>query len=61
MRAAATFGFGQLGKGRTPWSVSEVTSEMVGNPSVSEMVSCYMVSLRRQKVNTTTHLYVSVF
>ncbi|KAF9071273.1 hypothetical protein BDP27DRAFT_1219208, partial [Rhodocollybia butyracea] len=44
MRAAATFGFGQLvGKGRTPWSVSEVTSEMVGNPSVSEMVSCYMV------------------
>ncbi|KAF9041858.1 DNA breaking-rejoining enzyme [Rhodocollybia butyracea] len=53
MRAAATFGFGQLvGKGRTPWSVSEVTSEMVGNPSVSEMVSCYMVSLRRRKVQS---------
>lgn len=51
MRAAATFGFGRLlGKGRTPWAVSEVTGEMVGNPSVSEMVSCYMVSLRRCKV-----------
>jgi hypothetical protein len=52
MRAAATFGFGRiLGKGRTPWTVSKITGEMVGNPSVSEMVSCYMVSLRRCKVS----------
>lgn len=51
MRAAATFGFGRmLGKGRTPWAASEVRGELVGNPSVSEMVSCYMVSLRRRKV-----------
>ncbi|KAE9389537.1 hypothetical protein BT96DRAFT_782488, partial [Gymnopus androsaceus JB14] len=53
MRAAATFGFDCLyGKGRTPWAVSEVTGEMVGNPSVSEMVSCYMVSLRCRKVQS---------
>jgi hypothetical protein len=51
MRAAATFGFGRtLGKGQTPWGVS-ATGEMVGNPSVSEMVSCYMVSLRQRKVS----------
>ncbi|KAF9072883.1 DNA breaking-rejoining enzyme [Rhodocollybia butyracea] len=53
MRAAATFGFGRiLSKGRTPWTVSEITGEMVRNPSVSEMVSCYMVSLRRRKVQS---------
>ena len=51
MRAAATFGFGRMyGKGRTPWHKSEVTGEMVGNPSVSEMVSGYMVSLQHRKV-----------
>ncbi|KAE9382880.1 hypothetical protein BT96DRAFT_775201, partial [Gymnopus androsaceus JB14] len=53
MRAAATFGFGRMyGKGRAPWHESEVTGEMVGNPSVSEMVSGYMVSLRRRKVQS---------
>lgn len=51
MRAAATFGFGRVyGKGRTPWHKSEVTGEMDGNPSVSEIVSGYMVSLRRRTV-----------
>ncbi|KIK62863.1 hypothetical protein GYMLUDRAFT_134120, partial [Collybiopsis luxurians FD-317 M1] len=51
MRAAATFAFGRLfGKGHIPWAVSEMTGNMVGNPSVSELVSAYMVSLRRRKV-----------
>lgn len=52
MHAAATFGFGcKLGKGQTPWGVN-TTGEMVGNPSVLEMVSCYMVSLWQCKVST---------
>jgi len=51
MRAAATFAFGRLlGRGCIPWAVSELTGNMVGNPSVSELVSAYMVSLRRRKV-----------
>ncbi|KIK52174.1 hypothetical protein GYMLUDRAFT_64382 [Collybiopsis luxurians FD-317 M1] len=43
MCAAATFAFGHLfGKGHIPWAVSEMTGNMVGNPSVSELVSAYM-------------------
>ncbi|KAF7341459.1 DNA breaking-rejoining enzyme [Mycena venus] len=51
MRAAATYGFGRLnGLGSLPWQKSEVTGKMVGNPSISEDVSRYMVSLRKKKV-----------
>ncbi|KAL0564048.1 hypothetical protein V5O48_018007 [Marasmius crinis-equi] len=50
MRASATFGFGRVcGLGNRAWEVSEVTGKMLGNPSVSQQVSLYMVSLRRRK------------
>jgi hypothetical protein len=46
-----TYAFGRLhGLGTLPWHQSEVTGAMVGNPSVSDTVSSYMVSLRRRKV-----------
>jgi hypothetical protein len=51
MRAAMTYMFGRiLGLGILPWHESELTGEMKGNPSVSQTLSSYMVSLRRRKV-----------
>ncbi|KAG7087150.1 hypothetical protein E1B28_013130 [Marasmius oreades] len=51
MRAAATFGFGHLHSlGNVTWQQSEVTGKMRGNPSVSQQVSLYMISLHRRKV-----------
>lgn len=51
MRAAATYGFGRLhGLGSLPWQKSELSGNMLGNPSISETVSRYMVSLRKKKV-----------
>jgi hypothetical protein len=51
MRAAMTYAFGRLhGLGSLPWHESESTGKMLGNPSVSNVVSSYMVSLRRRKV-----------
>ncbi|KAJ6481386.1 hypothetical protein DFH09DRAFT_944307, partial [Mycena vulgaris] len=51
MRAAATYGFGRLnGLGSLPWQKSEVSGKMLGNPSISEDVSRYMISLRKKKV-----------
>ncbi|KAJ7348372.1 hypothetical protein DFH08DRAFT_658618, partial [Mycena albidolilacea] len=51
MRAAATYGFGRLnGLGSIPWQKSEVSGKMLGNPSVSETVSRYMITLRKAKV-----------
>ncbi|KAJ7469078.1 DNA breaking-rejoining enzyme [Mycena latifolia] len=51
MRAAATYGFGRLnGLGSLPWQKSEVSGNMLGNPSISEDVSRYMISLRKKKV-----------
>lgn len=51
MRAAMTYAFGRLhGLGGLPWHRSEATGAMVGNPSISDTVSSYMVSLRRRKV-----------
>ena len=51
MRAAMTYTFGRLHGLRTlPWHQSEITSTMVGNPSVSDTVSSYMVSLQQRKV-----------
>ncbi|KAJ3867261.1 DNA breaking-rejoining enzyme [Lentinula novae-zelandiae] len=50
MRAAATFGFGKIhGLGMQAWHQSEISGNMRGNPSVSETVSTYMLSLRRRK------------
>ncbi|KAH9032486.1 hypothetical protein EDB85DRAFT_1865142 [Lactarius pseudohatsudake] len=50
MRASMTYAFGRLhGLGSMDWHCSEGGS-MVGNPSVSEMVSRYMLSLHRRKV-----------
>ncbi|KIY50121.1 hypothetical protein FISHEDRAFT_39905, partial [Fistulina hepatica ATCC 64428] len=58
MRAAMTYAFGHVhGIGTVSWHRSEVTGRMVGNPSVSPIVSRYMLSLRRRKVRageTTT-------
>ena len=46
-----SYAFGRLhGLGTLPWHKSETTGQMVGNPSVSDTVSSYMVSLRRRKV-----------
>ncbi|KAF9069026.1 hypothetical protein BDP27DRAFT_1223424, partial [Rhodocollybia butyracea] len=50
MRAAATFGFGRVhGLGMLAWHRSEVSGKMLGNPSVSETLTSYMLSLRRRK------------
>jgi hypothetical protein len=52
MRAAMTYAFGRLHHlGTLPWHKSETTGQMVGNPSVSDTVSSYMVSLRQRKVH----------
>lgn len=51
MRASTTYGFGRLnGLGSLPWQKSEISGKMLGNPSISETVSRYMVSLRKKKV-----------
>ncbi|KAJ7716669.1 DNA breaking-rejoining enzyme [Mycena maculata] len=48
MRAAMTYAFGRLHQlGSVPW---QDFPHPAGNPSVSEIVSSYMVSLRRRKV-----------
>ncbi|KAJ3754475.1 hypothetical protein EV360DRAFT_20243, partial [Lentinula raphanica] len=50
MRTAATFGFGRLHArlGNLAWHRSKFSGKMLGNPSVSERVSSYMlISLRR--------------
>jgi hypothetical protein len=52
MRAAMTYAFGRLhGLGSTPWHESESAGRMVGNPSMSNIVSSYMVGLHRRKVS----------
>ncbi|KAI5822245.1 hypothetical protein K523DRAFT_422137 [Schizophyllum commune Tattone D] len=49
MRAAMTYIFGHLfGAGVVPWHENEA-GIMVGNPSISTVVSRYMVSLRKRK------------
>ncbi|KAJ3840841.1 hypothetical protein F5878DRAFT_532814, partial [Lentinula raphanica] len=51
IRAAFTYGFNRIaGLGMATWERSEITGLMKGNPSVSSLVSSYMVSLRRRKV-----------
>jgi hypothetical protein len=51
MRASMTYAFGRIhGLGSMSWHRNHVDGSMMGNPSVSEMVSRYMMSLRRRKV-----------
>jgi len=51
MCAVMTYTFGRtFGLGSLPWQLNEVTRKMSGNPSVSEAVSLYMMSLRNRKV-----------
>ncbi|KAF8270747.1 hypothetical protein EI94DRAFT_1698614 [Lactarius quietus] len=51
MRASMTYAFGRLhGLGSMHWVYDPVEDTVAGNPSVSEMVSRYMLSLRRHKV-----------
>jgi len=51
MRAAMTYAFGRIQRlGSVPWQEGNVAGSTIGNPSVSEIVSSYMVSLRRRKV-----------
>ncbi|KDR80077.1 hypothetical protein GALMADRAFT_48588, partial [Galerina marginata CBS 339.88] len=53
MRASMTHLFGRiLGLGQRPWSKSEITGKMSGNPSISEQVSTYMMSLRTRKIRS---------
>lgn len=51
MRAAMTYAFGRIyGLGNLQWHKDAVSGSMVGNPSVSDTVSSYMLSLHRRKV-----------
>ena len=51
MRASMTYAFGRIhGLGSQSWQKSEVSGRMIGNPSVSESVATYMMSLRNRKV-----------
>ncbi|KAF9016828.1 hypothetical protein BDP27DRAFT_1280690, partial [Rhodocollybia butyracea] len=66
MRAAATFGFGRVhGLGMLAWHRSEVSGKMLGNPSVSETLTSYMLSLRCRKtlkgeISLSAHAVTSV-
>jgi hypothetical protein len=51
MRASMTHIFGRnFELGSTPWVKDRQTGRTFGNPSVSEKVATYMVSLRNRKV-----------
>jgi hypothetical protein len=62
MRAAMTYAFGRLyGCGNRSWQLDESRGVMVGNPSISDEVSNYMLALRRRKVrkNFLNFFYLS--
>ncbi|KAI5894817.1 uncharacterized protein SCHCODRAFT_02495082, partial [Schizophyllum commune H4-8] len=49
MHASATYSWGHIcGLGTLPWHENDA-GEMIGNPSISPIVSRYMVSLRKRK------------
>lgn len=51
MRASMTHLFGhQLGLGSERWKKSDLTGRMTGNPSISDRVATYMMSLQTRKV-----------
>jgi hypothetical protein len=53
MRASMTYMFSRIyGLGSLPWHKNETTGRMIGNPSVSQTVSSYMLSLRCRKVGS---------
>ena len=59
MRASITYAFGRVWNlGTLAWHKNEVADKWVGNPSVSDEVSAYMLSLRRRKVGWKTALAV---
>jgi hypothetical protein len=50
MRAALSYGFGcSLSRGTQPWQLAD-NGDWRGNPSVSDMVTRFMVGLRKTKV-----------
>jgi hypothetical protein len=49
MRAAVSFHYNELGRGATAWH--EGRDGWIGNPSLSQQVSHYMLSLQRRKVS----------
>ncbi|KAJ7721541.1 hypothetical protein DFH07DRAFT_972230 [Mycena maculata] len=52
MRAAMTWTFNQFpGMAKVSWHQSEVTGNFVGNPSISDVVSKYMMAVKRRKVH----------
>ncbi|KAI0691883.1 hypothetical protein C8T65DRAFT_541761, partial [Cerioporus squamosus] len=52
MRASLSYGYGQSNsRGRQPWRLSD-SGRWIGNPSMSDRVSRYMVSLRRRKARS---------
>ena len=61
MRAAMTYAFGRLyGCGNRSWQLDESREVMVGNPSISDEVSNYMLALRRRKVRKNLNfMYLS--
>ncbi|KJA29024.1 hypothetical protein HYPSUDRAFT_117665, partial [Hypholoma sublateritium FD-334 SS-4] len=53
IRAAMTHAFGRVHSlGNTSWHKDEITGCMRGNPSVSQQVSSYMLSLRNRKTRS---------
>jgi hypothetical protein len=61
LHAAAMYGFGRLhGFGSLAWQKSEVSGKMIGNPSVSETVSRYMITLRKKKVSSLFSFYFTL-
>ena len=59
MRASMTYAFGRiLRRGSMNWQWSESKNKMIGNPSISETVSTYMLSLRRRKAGLLLPTYL---
>lgn len=46
LRASTTYGFRKGGRGKVPWDRATAS----GNPSISDVVSSYMLGLRKRKV-----------
>ncbi|KAH9842309.1 uncharacterized protein C8Q71DRAFT_852879 [Rhodofomes roseus] len=58
MRAAISHKFGRdFGFGEQPWSQNAATGTFSGNPSLSVVVSQYMISLQRRKVRAGEELW----
>jgi hypothetical protein len=52
MRSAMTYTYGyECGIGSLPFHFDSTTKKWVGNPSLSTVVSTYMIALKRRKVS----------